>query len=308
MSESSSTTIAVVSDTHYWVRNQPVVNADGSIQLQKWSEELLDVLLAELVEADVDLVLHLGDLTCGGGSFQMPPDDFAQTMSYMHRRFSELPMPVVALPGNHDVRPGVGDLQDFYRLWHYEAGLGKTIDLPQARLILLNSMGHSSEQIAAAPEGDPVYGWVSDAEIARLDTALATAAGTPVLIFTHQLLERWSGEQPWQDYFGILNAPDVLDVIARRGGVSAVLQGHAHRLDIQEHRIDSDRVAVFGVVPAIIEFPVAWVRLNLTADQGHCQLQRLPLAEIAAISERSGSGQTWRQGKPAWWDYRFALC
>lgn len=307
MKDPAATVIALVTDTHFWQRPQPVITADGALQLQPWSEQLLALLIAELTAAQVDLVLHLGDQTCGGGSYAMPPDEFVATLHYIRDRFQTLDAPVMALPGNHDARPGAGDLNDFHALWQYEPGIGKTIDLPHARLILLNGMGHTPEQIAAARDHDPVYGWVSAAELQRLDAELATADGRPVLIFTHQILQPWQNGQPWYDYFGVANAAEVLSVMARRGGVRAVFQGHAHRLNVQERRCAPDRSCLFGVMPALIEFPVAWVQLTLTATEGHAVLQRLPLGSLAEISAQSGGGQSWRQGEPAWWDYRFPL-
>lgn len=307
MSDSAATVIAIVSDTHLWQRPHPVIMADGTLQIQPWSEQLLDLLITELAAAQVDLVMHLGDQTCGGGSYAMPPDEFVATLHHIYTRLQTLSAPVMALPGNHDARPGDGDLSDFHTLWQYEPGLGKTIDLPQARLILLNSMGHSPEQIAAAQEHDPVYGWVNAAELQRFDTALASADGRPVLVFTHQILQPWQDGHPWYDYFGIANASEVLGVIARRGGVRAIFQGHAHRLNMQERRCAPDRSCVFGVMPALIEYPVAWVQLTLTATQAHCMLRRLPLDSPAMLSAQSGGGQSWRQGEPAWWDYRFPL-
>lgn len=307
MKDPAATTIAIVTDTHLWQRCQPMIMADGTLQLQPWSERLLETLIADLAAAQVDLVVHLGDQTCGGGSYAMPQDEFVATLRHIHARLHTLGVPVVALPGNHDARPGDGDLSDFHALWQYEPGLGKTVDLPHARLILLNTMGHTPEQIAAADERDPVYGWVSIAELQRLDRALATADGRPVLMFSHQLLAPWQAGAPWYDYFGIANAPEILSVIERRGGVRAVIQGHAHRLNFHERRCASNHSCVFGVMPALIEYPVAWVQLTLTATQGRCVLQRLSLEQIANLSAQSGGGQSWRQGEPAWWDYRFSL-
>ncbi|MFN3333627.1 MAG: metallophosphoesterase family protein [Caldilinea sp.] len=305
MTEQSSTTIGIITDTHYWVRSRPIYTTEGGLQLQPWSEQILTTLLAELQAAQVDLIIHLGDQVCGGGGYAMPDNEFEEALELMHRCLHSVGAPVYVLPGNHDVRPGSGDLRKFYSLWQSEAGIGKTIDLPQARLILLNTMGHTPKQIADAPDGDPVYGYVAEAELARLDEAIATADGRPVLVFTHQLLAPWTGSQPWRDFYGVHNASQVWAIIKRRGGVSAVLQGHAHRLDIQECTIG--RPCVVGVMPATIEYPVAWMQLRLNSTQGHLQLCRLPLPEISALAEQSGGGQNWRQGEADWWDYRFSL-
>jgi 3',5'-cyclic AMP phosphodiesterase CpdA len=305
MTEQPSTTIGIVTDTHYWVRSQPVYTSEGVLQLQPWSEQILTTLLAELQAAQVDLIIHLGDQVCGGGSYAMPNDEFEDSLELMHRCLHSVGAPVYALPGNHDVRPGSGDLRKFYSLWQCETGIGKTIDLPQARLILLNTMGHTPEQIADAPDGDPVYGFVTEAELARLDEAIAMADGRPVLIFTHQLLAPWSGSRQWRNFYGVHNASQIWAIIKQHGGVSAVLQGHAHRLDIQERTIG--RPCVVGVMPATIEYPVAWMQLHLNSTQGRLQLCRLPLPEISTLTEQSGGGQSWRHGEADWWDYQFPL-
>ncbi len=307
MSEPTTTVLGIVTDTHYWKRNEPTVTSDGALQLQPWSDEILETLISEFQAEQVDQIIHLGDLVCGGGGYAMPGDEFDAASELVHRRLHAVGLPVMALPGNHDAYPGTGDLRKFHTLWQYEAGLGKTIDLPQARLILLNAMGHTPEQLAAAPDGDPVYGFVSAAELARLDEALAGANGRPVLVFAHQLLAPWTVGQHWRDFYGIRNAAEVIAVLERYAGVCAVIQGHAHRLDIQEYTFNHGGRCLFGIMPGTIEFPVAWARLALSSTEAHLQVKHLPLPEISAISEHSGGGQHWRSGNPAWWDYRFPL-
>lgn len=307
MSEPATTVLGIVTDTHYWRRSEPTVTSDGAVQLQHCSDQILDTLVAELQAGQVDQIIHLGDMVCGGGGYTMLGDEFDAALAHVHQRLHTANITVMALPGNHDAHPGLGDLRRFHTLWQYEAGLGKTIDLPQARLILLNAMGHTPEQIAAAPDRDPVYGFVSAAELARLDDALSSADGRPVLIFAHQLLAPWSGGLHWRDYFGISNAGEVMAVLERYAGVRAIIQGHAHRLDIQERTIYQNERCIFGIVPATIEYPVAWTRLSLSSTEGRLQLKRLPLPEISVLSELSGNGQRWRQGVPTWWDYHFPL-
>jgi len=308
MNNSTNSVIGIVSDTHYWQRNTPVVTKEGAIQLQQWSEELMATLLVELERGGVTQVLHLGDITCGGGTYAMPAAEFAATLSSLHRRFENAPMPIAALPGNHDSLPGTGSMDIFCQIWGTAPGIGLTIDVPEARLVLLNSQGHPASVLAAAPDGDPVFGWVNDAELARLDTALATAGNRPVLLFSHQLLHPWSGDAAWQDFYGIVNAGAVLEIVRRHGNTCAVFQGHAHRLDIQQVALRPDRTTLFAVVPPIIEYPVAWMRLELSGPTANLSLQPLPLPAIAERSRDSGKGQAWRKGRPEWWDYTFSLC
>jgi Icc protein len=252
------------------------------------------------------MVLHLGDLTCGGGTYDMAPEVFVTTVVDLYRTYQSLDLPLYALPGNHDSLPGAGGWDVFHDVWGLEPGLGTTIDLPLARLVLLNTHGHSPAQIAQAQEFDPVYGWVSDAELARLDAALAGAGDRPVLVFTHQLLAPWSNHLDWHDYFAVRNAAAVRGVLSRYHNVSAVFQAHAHRFDVRRLALDSHE-CTFVILPSLIEYPLAWVQLDLAPNLLRMRLRQLPLPDLQAASRASGSGQEWRAGRPEWRDLTIPL-
>jgi 3',5'-cyclic AMP phosphodiesterase CpdA len=299
--------IGLCADTHFWQNGVSFVDANGSLQLQSNSDQLLSTLLAELEAAQVDLVLHLGDVTCGGGFFEMPREDFYAALDYVHGRFSQLSAPTYAVPGNHDCPPGGGDWSYFERLWGLSSGIGMTIDLPMARLVLLNAQGHQEDQIDEARPTDPAYGWVNETELLRLEEALASAGGRPVLLFCHQLLRPWiSNHNEWAYFYGVKNAQAVLDIMARYSNVRAVFQAHAHRLDVHVAAVGA-RPCYFIVSPAIIEYPLAWLALELTPGRLQIQLRRLPIPELAAISLHSGVGQGWRSGLPQWADMAIEL-
>jgi len=298
--------IGVCADTHFWPTNILYCGSHGSLQLQPWSEQLQNTLLAELANARLDYIMHLGDITCGGGVYDMPEDEFYAALQRTHQAYNQLSTPVYALPGNHDCLPGGGDWSYFEQLWSLQPGLGITIDTPLARLVLLNTQGHSPKQLEEAKPTDPVYGWVSDAELARLTTALATAGERPVLLFTHQLLCGWGGDQPWQDFYGTRNADAVLELLEQYGNVRAVFQAHAHRFDVQEFTI-GQKPCHFIIIPAIIEYPLGWLRLEIDEHWMTVTLQRLPLPELASLGGYSGEGQLWRAGKQEWGNLKIKL-
>ena len=194
-----SVSIGLCTDTHLWLGGEHDRSEHGGLQLQGASEVLLATLVDELAAAKLDLVLHLGDLTCGGGGYAMPVDAFQATLDWIHAGFARLDTPVHAIPGNHDALPGAGGWGYVSQLWGLEPGLGLTIDLPAARLVLLNTHGHTPAQIAEAEECDPIWGWVSEQELARLDDALGTVGERPVLLFSHQLLQPWRGGDRWAE-------------------------------------------------------------------------------------------------------------
>jgi len=298
--------IGLCADTHFWPTNMLYCGSHGSLQLQPWSEKLQTVLLAELQRAQLDIVVHMGDTTCGGGVYDMTDDEFYAALELTHKQYCQLPVTLYALPGNHDCPPGGGSWSHFEKLWGLQPGMGATIDLPSARMVLLNAQGHTSQQIERAKPTDPVYGWVNQAELNRFEEALATAGDRPVLVFTHQLLRRWSGTQPWQDFYGIRNAPAILDIMARYANVRAVFQAHAHRLDVQVAKVGPNPCH-FIVMPALIEYPLGWLMLELSQHSLKVSLQRLPLPDLASLGGYSGEGQLWRTGQHDWMNMKIDL-
>jgi hypothetical protein len=139
-----------------------------------------------------------------------------------------------------------------------------------------------------------------------VEESLATAGDLPVLLFAHQLLTPWSTGNGWRDYYGVRNAAAVLELLARYGNVRAVFQAHAHRLDMQL-RMLGNRPCTFVILPSLIEYPLAWVRLDLSQAALRMRLNRLPLPDLQEASRLSGKGQGWRAGRPEWWDLTIPL-
>jgi len=172
--------------------------------------------------------------------------------------------------------------------------------------VLLNAQGHTKQQIEQAKPADPVYGWVNQAELARFAEALATAGDRPVLVFAHQLLQRWAGDKPWQDFYAIRNSSAVLAIMERYANVRAVFQAHAHRFDVQTIDV-GQKPCHFVVMPALIEYPLGWLSLELSRTNLRIRLQTLPLSNLANLGGYSGEGQLWRAGKREWADWQIAL-
>ena len=305
--------IALFTDTHFWPNGGQFTGGDGNLQPLDASQQLMDALVDALQNNPLDLAIHLGDITCGGGSYHMPATDFEEALLSVRRQLTaNTGFPVHALPGNHDCPPGGGLWSRCEALWGLSMAGGKTIDTPYARLILLNLQGHSDAQIRAAGDGDPISGWVSRDELARLNAELA-AADRPVILFMHQLLKPWSAVRPWKEFYGIGNGAEILDVMARHGNVHAVFQGHAHMLDVQEVEVGATPCR-FVVVPSVIDFPHAWLQLTLSPPlSGHAatlevEVCQLPLApELRAATLSAGSGQSWRAGRAEWQQFQIDL-
>ncbi|RME52113.1 MAG: hypothetical protein D6790_19015 [Caldilineae bacterium] len=297
MTTANATTVAVVSDTHFWPGAQVSFGGQEE-QLQPWSEEIHRTFLAEIRRLAPDYLIHLGDFSCGGGVFNMPVEAFCATVIQLHQDYRNLPLAYHAIPGNHDCPQGATDYSFIEQLLGLPARQGCTIDLPWARLVLLNAQGHSQEQMEAALPNDPIYGWVDDQELARLERELAGAGERPVILLTHQLLRPWSNGQHWADFYAIRNREAVLAIMAQHGNVRAVIQGHAHLLDAQQASVGGHPVH-FIVNPSLIQYPLGWLLLTFQEKEMTVQYRPLPLPALRAHSLEAAPDSTWRYNPEA---------
>jgi hypothetical protein len=85
-----------------------------------------------------------------------------------------------------------------------------------------------------------------------------------------------------------------------------VFQAHAHRFDVRRLALGRHE-CTFVILPSLIEFPLAWVQLDLAPSLLRMRLRQLPLPELREASRASGSGQEWRAGRPEWQDLTIPL-
>jgi len=119
---SSSLTIFLATDTHYWpvstARSSWVAASDAALErdglLVSHSDRVLSRLLSDIAafsESGGDAAIHLGDAVCGGGGFDQPADAYAASLRSL-RSLEDLSMPaqwpIHHVPGNHDLSPAGG--------------------------------------------------------------------------------------------------------------------------------------------------------------------------------------------------------
>ncbi len=293
------TVIALCTDSHFWPSGGDYFGGEGNLQLLGDTPRILTGLQRSLIDNRPDVAIHLGDFTSGGGTYAMSETEFSDALGIVTDTLQELPCATFGLPGNHDCPPGGGNWSRFEELWSLKRGGGVTIDTPHARLVLVNSQGHSDEVIQAAKPHDPVTGCVCAEELARIDEALASAGSLPVIVMMHQLLRPWAGPRPWAHYYGVENGAELLEILGRYNNVRAVFQGHAHMLDVHDAPLGDGRTC-FIVTPSLVEYPIGWLGLTLTDSMLISRLCSLPFPELRERSCRSGTGQAWRSGRAEW--------
>ncbi len=269
--------IGVLSDTHFWLGTpQP---AEG--QLQLYSEQICEALLRDLTSSSLNLVVHLGDVTCGGSHYGMSPEDFDQTLDWFLARIRTLPCPVHILSGNHDLKLGETYEPTETRLGLQPGrGLGMTFPAHNLHIELLNAQGHTEQDIAQAAEGAPVAGQVSPAELVRLDQALHDAKDMNVIVGTHQLLQpSVDYGADWKDSL-VQNRQEVRTILARHGNIRAVFQGHAHKYEVQTVPLGSQACS-FVIAPPLCKWPPAWLLLTIGKTGLDIQARYLDLGNVS---------------------------
>jgi alkaline phosphatase D len=175
-----------------------------------------------IAQRQPDLVLHTGDVTVDGA-------DQEGDMEYAAALFRELDVPVLAVPGNHDV----GDARDPHqpvdaarlaRWWRHFGPDRWTHDIEGWRLIGLNAL---------------LFGSGEDAEREQLDwlaTVAREAAGRKLAWFLHRPLFLDSPSEGDTGYWSVKPAPrqELLGLL-RRHDVALVGTGHLHRWHDRTH-------------------------------------------------------------------------
>ena len=194
--------IVQISDTHF-SPSKPHFNGNWE-PIRRWIEEV-----------EPDLVVHTGDLTIDGADQE---DDIVFSMGLL----GELDVPVLVVPGNHDVghMPGSHQPIDDARLerWRHLAGPDRFAkDIGNWRVIGLNSLlvgsGHAEEQ----------------AQLDWLVEMLESREGRRVAIFAHKPLFVDDPAEGDTGYWGARPAERqrLIDLFAAHD-VALYASGHLH--------------------------------------------------------------------------------
>lgn len=172
-------------------------------------------LAAWIIRTGADLVVHTGDLTIDGADQE---DDIAFSLELMR----QLPIPMLIVPGNHDVGhlPGSDQPVDAARLerWRRLAGPDYWVsDHDNWRLIGLNSLLFGQDDA----EEEAQFAWLLD--------ILSARDGRRVAIFTHKPLFVDEPHEGDTGYWSIRPAPRrrLYDLLAAHD-VALFATGHLH--------------------------------------------------------------------------------
>ncbi len=200
--------LAQVTDTHIVAPGY-----DGELYVDNNERLRLAVerLLGETVRPDA--VVVTGDLTDLGT---------AEEMNIVADLLSPLPMPVLVLPGNHDLRSSMRTA--FAMPWVSDDNMSWVVDIGPITIVGLDSL--SPEQVdddGAIRHG----GRFDDARACWLDDALTATAGRPTVIAMHH--PPFTTGIGWMDKTGLEGDGHFAEVVGEHHHVTRILCGHLHR-------------------------------------------------------------------------------
>jgi 3',5'-cyclic AMP phosphodiesterase CpdA len=258
-----STTLAVVADAHV----SPT--AAGTWKQYHRTESRLERVVADANARGVDAVVLAGDLTRDGH-----PAEFDRVAAIL----DGLAVPVVAVPGNHDV-PKAYDDHDVPPLLSFvdrfaPGALPFRERVGDVDLIGINTASRPDGSLAGTHGGG-----VSEAQLAWLDRTLR-GADTPVVVGHHTVAR---GRDHAHD--GMATDEYRLDGARRlagafeTGGVALSLSGHVHWPTVAPLPGGGHEV----VAPALCSYPAAYLLVHVAPDGTTVELA--PAATPSGVAE-----------------------
>ena len=212
--------------------------ARGDGKTAHYSQEIGQALVWQITslpeEERPDMLLAAGDLTFNGEKLSH------ETVAGLFEEIEAAGVPVLTLPGNHDVNNGMAyrytgntaepietvtaqEFREIYRAYGWEDSLLRDT----ASMSYVWEPAEDLWIIAIDGNTDSHSGWVDDETLSWLDKVLTQAEeeGKAVLTFSHQNLVRHNARFPFGYTFG--NAMTVRELMADHG-VNLNLSGHIH--------------------------------------------------------------------------------
>lgn len=191
-----------ITDTHLVV---PPARVSGVLDTASLLEECVATVAAALPRIGrVDVLLVTGDLSDDGS---------LESYELFRRMVEPLGLPILAIPGNHDLREPMRAAFDDLGLFGQAGRLNWVRDIDGLRIVGIDTLVEGSGG-----------GVVNEATLAFLEDAL-TASG-PVLLAMHH--PPFASSIRFMDGIGLAGAEGLADVLERSPAEIRILCGHLH--------------------------------------------------------------------------------
>ena len=263
---SESIRFAYLADSHY---HAAAPRDFGAPKLLTRGREVLEATVPAVNALGPDFIVHGGDLLCGGGSFEIPADQYLQSIDDVASAYEQLRAPLYLIPGNHDCDAVEFSFAELARHFEVPQVVDLTEPTPGLRLALVNVYHRDAR--------DGVGAWTPelDRELRRAD-AVAREDGCVLLLVMHPwILPGHPGQG------GVVDGwKRALGTVSECPSVAAVLTGHRHR-----NRVRPWRDFLIVDTACLIGFPVGFRELFLDRDGLlTCRFHQLDLPDFIEAS------------------------
>ena len=258
----------VLADTHY----HPAAPKDfAPPKLLTRAPEILAATVPAVNALSPEFIIHVGDLLCGGGSFDLTPKQYEHSLQDVAATYAGFDAPLHCVPGNHDCDAQQYRFGDFARTFG-TPGIFDVVDVaPRLRL----ARAHIFR------DGEAGGGTWTDAldEALRAADAEARSESTVLLLMLHSWVHAGVGAP---DKGIITNAAQLQTTLAECPAVAATFSGHRHTNRV---RLFRDYVCIDTA--CLIGYPLGFRQITITDDGWlTSRWHTIDLPEILATSSQ----------------------
>ncbi len=218
--------------------------------------------IAEAIEWGAEALLIKGDLTDTGA---------AEDWDLAHRLLDDLPVPIVATWGNHDVwKTRDVDPQDVKDEFSFSTNPVTILDLDRVRLVMADT------SIANRGHGDLYQHRDKLVAAAQIDA--------PVFLGIHHNIMRTPMPWFWPPGITPRNAIPVLDALGKANRNIFISSGHTHRN--RRHSLGPKGAITFTEVSATADYPGVWAGYEVTDVVMRQTVRRIASPDALIWSER----------------------
>lgn len=234
--------------------------------------------VSEAIAWGAEALLIKGDLTDTGSD---------EDWGLAHELLDDLPIPVMATWGNHDVwKTRDVDPSDAARTFSFASGPVITAELGPIRIVLADTSMPDKGMGDLAQHADQMLQYA--------DT------DRPVFLGIHHNIMRTPVPWFWPAGIPSTNAAPVLAELARVNPNTFISSGHTHRN--RRHHVGPNRGLTFTEVSATADYPGAWAGYEVSEDMIRQTVRRTAAPEALNWSERhrsaiNGVWARWAQGR-----------
>ena len=239
-------------DSHY----HPRPGKDwGPPKMLTRGREVLEAMVDQINAADPEFIVHGGDLLCGGSSFDLPWEQYLQSIDVVAAALERFRAPLYCVPGNHDCDAGTGTFAPLAERIHLPELLDVVDAAPGLRLALAN-IYQENPMVVGSGE------WTEDH-----DTALAAAGrealadGCALILVLHPWVLPGFAPPENPNQHLVKGAERLMATVSGQPAVVAVFTGHLHM-----NRIRMYRDFLIVDTACLIGFPLGFREIHLRED------------------------------------------